>query len=351
MSSGSTGDRDGSDARISQALSRFRQDQRGAALVEFAMVLPIMLIFFATTVEGARMMWSYQAATSAVRDASRYLAMVAPIDACTSATAVTGYTDDLEEIVMVSISGATIYPGDITINSVTPSCAGHPYGPAFRRGRSHRQHHDRLPVHPHLHPGRQQPPAGLHGDGQRPAPGLRHMNWRKIITRRLRELGKDDSGTTLVEFAIVFVIFLVVMFALVDFGRLAYRFVVADKAMQIASRVATVRPAACPGVPESYSRGGSTAEPPYRFGTSCNADSGICNNPGTITCSGDASNATAVEVWNRIQPLMPLDAISTTCGSATTSTRTSASSAAPTRRSSRSSFRISISGSSIRSAA
>jgi Flp pilus assembly protein TadG len=109
-------------SRISQALSRFRQDQRGAALVEFAMVLPIMLIFFATTVEGARMMWSYQAATSAVRDASRYLAMVAPIDACTSATAVTGYTDDLEEIVMVSISGATIYPGDITINSVTPRC-------------------------------------------------------------------------------------------------------------------------------------------------------------------------------------------------------------------------------------
>jgi Flp pilus assembly pilin Flp len=134
------------------------------------------------------------------------------------------------------------------------------------------------------------------------------MNWRKIITRRLRELGKDDSGTTLVEFAIVVVIFLVVMFALVDFGRLAYRFVVADKAMQIASRVATVRPAACPGVPESYSRGGSTAEPPYRFGTSCNADSGICNNPGTISCAGDASNPTAVEVWNRIQPLMPLDA-------------------------------------------
>jgi hypothetical protein len=134
------------------------------------------------------------------------------------------------------------------------------------------------------------------------------MSWRAAITRRLRGFADDDSGTTLVEFAIVFVIFLVLMFALVDFGRLAYRFVVADKAMQIASRVATVRPAACPGVPELYSRGTSTVTPPYRFGTSCSADTGICRNPGTFTCAGDASSATAVEVWNRIQPLMPLEA-------------------------------------------
>ncbi len=107
---------------ISKLLGRFRRDDRGAALVEFALVLPIMLIFFGTTVEGARMMWSYQAASSGVRDASRYLAMVAPIDACTSATAVAGFADDLEDIVLVSVSGATIYPGDITINSVTPQC-------------------------------------------------------------------------------------------------------------------------------------------------------------------------------------------------------------------------------------
>lgn len=107
---------------LSNALSRFRRDQSGAALVEFAMVLPIMLIFFATTVEGARMMWSYQAASAGVRDASRYLAMVAPIDACVSAGSVSGFTGEVEDIVRVSITGATIYPGDITINSVTPTC-------------------------------------------------------------------------------------------------------------------------------------------------------------------------------------------------------------------------------------
>lgn len=134
------------------------------------------------------------------------------------------------------------------------------------------------------------------------------MSRRQSISRRLTQFARDESGTTLVEFAIVFVIFLVVMFGLVDFGRMAYRFVVADKAMQIASRVATVRPAACSGVPETYSRGTSAATPPYRFGTSCRADTGICSNPGPITCTGDATNATAVEVWNRIQPLMPTSA-------------------------------------------
>ncbi|MDG4647347.1 pilus assembly protein [Roseibacterium sp. SDUM158017] len=134
------------------------------------------------------------------------------------------------------------------------------------------------------------------------------MTLRADMTRRARSFARDESGTTLVEFAIVFVIFLVLMFALVDFGRLAYRFVVADKAMQIASRVATVRPAACPGVPDLNSRGTSEADPPYRFGTSCRDADGICRDPGTFVCPGDATNATAVEVWTRVRPLLPADA-------------------------------------------
>jgi Flp pilus assembly protein TadG len=108
---------------ISRSLCRFRKEERGAALVEFALVLPIMLVFFGVTIEGARMMWSYQAASAGVRDASRYLAMVAPIDVCTSQNAVAGYTAELETIVATAISGGSIYPGGITINSVTPTCA------------------------------------------------------------------------------------------------------------------------------------------------------------------------------------------------------------------------------------
>lgn len=134
------------------------------------------------------------------------------------------------------------------------------------------------------------------------------MTVRDRILRRVARFIDDECGTTLVEFAVVFVLFLVLMFGLIDFGRLAYRFVVADKAMQIAARVATVRPAACPGVPEVYSRGPSTVTPPYRFGTSCRDDAGICRNPGTITCAGDANDPTATEVWGRISGLLPGDA-------------------------------------------
>lgn len=68
-------------------LARFRRDDNGAALVEFAIVLPLMLILFGVTVEGARMMQSYQSANAGVRDASRYLARVAPANSCVAGTA------------------------------------------------------------------------------------------------------------------------------------------------------------------------------------------------------------------------------------------------------------------------
>jgi hypothetical protein len=116
---------------ISRSLCRFRKEERGAALVEFTFVLPIMLIFFAVTIEGARMMWSYQAASAGVRDASRYLALVAPPNVCISQTAIQTWLEDPKNedvydtfsvIVQEAISGGSIYPGDVTINSVTPTC-------------------------------------------------------------------------------------------------------------------------------------------------------------------------------------------------------------------------------------
>ncbi|MGB2893980.1 MAG: TadE/TadG family type IV pilus assembly protein, partial [Albidovulum sp.] len=71
----------------------------------------------------------------------------------------------------------------------------------------------------------------------------------------LRRFWADESGTTLVELAFVIPLFLLLFFGLIDFGRMGAEFVMADKAMQIASRIAVVRPAACPGVPASTARG------------------------------------------------------------------------------------------------
>lgn len=129
------------------------------------------------------------------------------------------------------------------------------------------------------------------------------------LRRLLAHLWRDQAGTTLVEMAIVLPLFLLLYLGLIDFGRLGGEYVMADKAMQRAVRIAAVRPAACPGVPQYNVRGpGSAGSVPPRFGTGCASGTGICADPGTITCAGSAANATVAEIWTNIAPLMPTHA-------------------------------------------
>lgn len=106
---------------IKNRLRKFSTDESGAALVEFAILLPMMLLVFAVIIEGGRLMWSYQSVNAGVRDAARYLARVAPADICSAGGSVAGYTGELETIVRESITGNSIFPAKITVNSVTPS--------------------------------------------------------------------------------------------------------------------------------------------------------------------------------------------------------------------------------------
>ncbi|MCV6824439.1 MULTISPECIES: TadE/TadG family type IV pilus assembly protein [Halocynthiibacter] len=106
---------------VSHILRRFWREERGAALVEFAIMLPMMLLFFAVIIEGGRLMWSYQAVASGVRDAARYLARVTPRDICLSGGNVGTYTSDLEAIIRQSKDGSNLFPSGITVTSVTPS--------------------------------------------------------------------------------------------------------------------------------------------------------------------------------------------------------------------------------------
>jgi Flp pilus assembly protein TadG len=55
------------------------------------------------------------------------------------------------------------------------------------------------------------------------------------------DLLADDSGTTLVEFAIVLPIFLLLFLGTIDFGRFGAEYMMAQKAMQLAARTAAVR--------------------------------------------------------------------------------------------------------------
>lgn len=127
-----------------------------------------------------------------------------------------------------------------------------------------------------------------------------------IVARRF---GRAEDGTTLVELAIVIPLFLLIFFALVDFGRMGAEYVMADKAMQMASRIAVVRPPACQGtLPPFNSRGTSLTAP--KFGTLCSAGASgtVCAAPAAMTCIGVAGNPTVDEIWRAISPLLPAGA-------------------------------------------
>ena len=98
-------------------IERFLRRDRGAALTEFAMILPLSLLLFATIVESTRMLWAYQATAAGVREATRYVARVAPKDICPGGS-LGAYEGDALAIVAQSSQGAPIFTGGIRIVSV-----------------------------------------------------------------------------------------------------------------------------------------------------------------------------------------------------------------------------------------
>lgn len=100
---------------------------------------------------------------------------------------------------------------------------------------------------------------------------------------------RDQSGSVLVEFAVVLPLFLILLFAVIDFGQVYLRWILAEKATHLAARLAVVRPPICAGVPIFNNRvAGLSQDLP--FGTSCAASPGLCAEGDVVTCTG----ATAV---------------------------------------------------------
>ncbi len=63
---------------MGQALNVSARAQRGAALVEFALVLPLLLLLCLTVVELGRAFWHYKVLVQSAREAARYLAAQKP---------------------------------------------------------------------------------------------------------------------------------------------------------------------------------------------------------------------------------------------------------------------------------
>lgn len=135
---------------------------------------------------------------------------------------------------------------------------------------------------------------------------------KSTLLRSAKRLGQDDAGTTLVELAFAIVLFLFIFFGILDFGRMAFNLVAAEKAMQQAARIAAVRPAVCPGVPLTHLRDPVLPNPDAQFGDSCDFRANTCASFVT-DCRGDeavdaASLATVAEILAIVDTALPSEA-------------------------------------------
>ena len=109
---------------LGHILSRLRREDRGAALVEFGVVLPLLVLFLGLSIEAARTFWSYQATVAGVRDATRYMGRSVQTGICDSGPGdISGWTAVVTDMVRNTEDGETLFPASITVNSVTPTLA------------------------------------------------------------------------------------------------------------------------------------------------------------------------------------------------------------------------------------
>lgn len=104
----------------------FWRRERGATAVEFAILMPIMMVCFGAVVEGARIYWNYQSAVSGVRDASRYLARITDTSICggtanANYVALPGGQARAQSIIQrnVGTGAANLFPTAVTVNEVS----------------------------------------------------------------------------------------------------------------------------------------------------------------------------------------------------------------------------------------
>jgi len=106
-------------------LRAFWRKRSGATAVEFAILMPIMLVCFGAIVEGARIYWNYQNAVTGVRDATRYLARVTDLEICAGVTSLTPVALPNGDATALAIirrnvgTGSTnLFPTAVTVDAV-----------------------------------------------------------------------------------------------------------------------------------------------------------------------------------------------------------------------------------------
>lgn len=101
-------------------MARLRRDERGLALVELGLGLPLLLLVLGVTIEGGRMFYSYQAVVQGVRDASRYVARAVPSDLCSTGGAIGSFVSNatLIDLIERNANATSGFPPAITVTGV-----------------------------------------------------------------------------------------------------------------------------------------------------------------------------------------------------------------------------------------
>lgn len=97
--------------------------QRGAAAIEFAFILPVLLLIFTGMVEYGRAMWHYDALAKGARDAARYLSTVPTASLGSEATSATSISRMIVSNAASTAGVAGLAPAtDITISCAPTAC-------------------------------------------------------------------------------------------------------------------------------------------------------------------------------------------------------------------------------------
>lgn len=102
-------------------ISRPSSRHRGAAAVEMAVILPVMMLLLAFPLLFGRVFWHYATIQSAAHDAATYLARV-PIAEMTSQVRVARAADLAHDI--AAAETAELAPGDDSLVSISVLCDG-----------------------------------------------------------------------------------------------------------------------------------------------------------------------------------------------------------------------------------
>lgn len=96
--------------------------ERGAIIVEMALVTTVLLLIAAGIVEFGRIFWYYNALDKATRNAARYMSTVPALDMADSAKASTAATT-AKNMVVAAVNSTNVSPPLASAN-VTVSCDG-----------------------------------------------------------------------------------------------------------------------------------------------------------------------------------------------------------------------------------